>query len=463
MARPAARGRRARDRVVASVLAGPRPDRDAGRLRTRRHGRLLVRVDRRRDRGARASRRAGQVPHALRDGRSRTGAAGDARDTRTRTVSTRSSASRPCSIRSRGWSARIRSRPRSRDRVGAPVSPAAANVGVGIPHTRSSHRARAISAIKNWYICASSEDGNSGRQSSQRYDCAESVPPIYANVPGSRRHLTVAPGRYPRRVSEIREDVPAEEVAERARRSAHAHRRVRRHAPAAPRVARGRARRAARARRDPAVGAGNRRDRRGARPVPAVLRARPRPGEALASVAAPRGQVPGVHRAGGRSPPHPPHARGRGGAGRHRHRRATGLCVPLTEAIALAHDCGHGPAGHASEEAFSPYLPGGYDHAVYGADVTLAELNLCAETLDGSATTRGAGPRRRRPRARSSPGPIASRTSATTSRTRCGPVSSRPHDLPEEVAEVVGRIVRRRSARSWARCSTRSRRPVRSG
>ncbi|MEX2255756.1 MAG: HD domain-containing protein [Acidimicrobiia bacterium] len=64
--------------------------------------------------------------------------------------------------------------------------------------------------------------------------------------------------------------------------------------------------------------------------------------------------------------------------------RPAGLCVPLTEAIALAHDCGHGPGGHASEEAFSPYLPGtGYDHAVYGADVTLAELNLCAETLDG--------------------------------------------------------------------------------
>lgn len=64
--------------------------------------------------------------------------------------------------------------------------------------------------------------------------------------------------------------------------------------------------------------------------------------------------------------------------------RAIGLCVPLTEAIALAHDCGHGPAGHASEEAFSPYLPHtGYDHAVYGADVTLAPLNLCVETLDG--------------------------------------------------------------------------------
>src|SRR5829696_10593297 len=44
--------------------------------------------------------------------------------------------------------------------------------------------------------------------------------------------------------------------------------------------------------------------------------------------------------------------------------RATDLCLPLTEAIALAHDCGHGPAGHASEEAFSPYVPGGYDHPV---------------------------------------------------------------------------------------------------
>src|SRR5919108_6000581 len=62
--------------------------------------------------------------------------------------------------------------------------------------------------------------------------------------------------------------------------------------------------------------------------------------------------------------------------------RAANLCVPLTEAIALAHDCGHGPAGHASEEALSPYVEGGYHHAVYGADVVLRELNLCAETLD---------------------------------------------------------------------------------
>jgi dGTPase len=62
--------------------------------------------------------------------------------------------------------------------------------------------------------------------------------------------------------------------------------------------------------------------------------------------------------------------------------RPAGLNVSLTAAAATAHDCGHGPAGHASEEALSPFLEGGYHHAVYGADVVLEPLNLCAETLD---------------------------------------------------------------------------------
>jgi dGTPase len=62
---------------------------------------------------------------------------------------------------------------------------------------------------------------------------------------------------------------------------------------------------------------------------------------------------------------------------------ALGLNVTLTEAIALGHDCGHGPGGHASEDALSIYVPGGYDHAVWGADVTLVPLNLCQVTLDG--------------------------------------------------------------------------------
>jgi dGTPase len=59
------------------------------------------------------------------------------------------------------------------------------------------------------------------------------------------------------------------------------------------------------------------------------------------------------------------------------------LNVALAEAIAIGHDCGHGPGGHASEDALSPYLDGGFDHAPWGADVTLQPLNLCRETLDG--------------------------------------------------------------------------------
>jgi dGTPase len=65
--------------------------------------------------------------------------------------------------------------------------------------------------------------------------------------------------------------------------------------------------------------------------------------------------------------------------------RACGLNVALTEAIALGHDCGHGPGGHASEDALAPYLPEGFDHAPWGAEVSLRSLNLCDETLDGIA------------------------------------------------------------------------------
>jgi dGTPase len=61
---------------------------------------------------------------------------------------------------------------------------------------------------------------------------------------------------------------------------------------------------------------------------------------------------------------------------------ATRLNEDLTYAAAIAHDCGHGPGGHASEEAFGTFLAGGFDHATWGADVVLAPLNLCAETLD---------------------------------------------------------------------------------
>lgn len=63
--------------------------------------------------------------------------------------------------------------------------------------------------------------------------------------------------------------------------------------------------------------------------------------------------------------------------------RSVGLNVALTEAIAIGHDCGHGPGGHASEDALDPFVDGGFNHAVWGADVALDDLNLCEETLDG--------------------------------------------------------------------------------
>ena len=63
--------------------------------------------------------------------------------------------------------------------------------------------------------------------------------------------------------------------------------------------------------------------------------------------------------------------------------RGVGVNVTLAEAIALGHDCGHGPGGHASEDAFDTFIPEGYDHGPWGADVVLQSLNLCAETLDG--------------------------------------------------------------------------------
>jgi len=63
--------------------------------------------------------------------------------------------------------------------------------------------------------------------------------------------------------------------------------------------------------------------------------------------------------------------------------RIVGLNEHLVEAIAIGHDCGHGPTGHSCEEALTPYRADGFDHAPYGADITLAGLNLCIETLDG--------------------------------------------------------------------------------
>ncbi|HET9443198.1 MAG TPA: HD domain-containing protein [Acidimicrobiales bacterium] len=118
--------------------------------------------------------------------------------------------------------------------------------------------------------------------------------------------------------------------------------------------------------------------------------------------------------------------------------RPAGLNATLVEAAALAHDCGHGPAGHASEEALSPYVEGGYHHAVYGADVVLAPLNLCAETLDAVRNHSW-----NRPAPLTAEGEVVAWADRIAyvchdfeDAVRAGIVT--PADLPVEVSDVVG-------------------------
>lgn len=118
--------------------------------------------------------------------------------------------------------------------------------------------------------------------------------------------------------------------------------------------------------------------------------------------------------------------------------RPTGLNVALTAAAATGHDCGHGPAGHASEGALSPFVEGGYHHAVYGADVVLQPLNLCVETLDAIRNHSW-----NRPTPQTPEGEVVAWADRLAyvchdfeDAVDAGVVD--PADLPAEVAEVVG-------------------------
>jgi dGTPase len=117
--------------------------------------------------------------------------------------------------------------------------------------------------------------------------------------------------------------------------------------------------------------------------------------------------------------------------------RSIGLNVALVEAMALGHDCGHGPGGHASEDAFGAYLPD-FHHAPWGADVVLTPLNLCEETLDGI-----------RHHSWSQPAPSTPEGELLSWADRCAYCAHDledavaaglvdPEELPAEVAEVVG-------------------------
>jgi dGTPase len=69
--------------------------------------------------------------------------------------------------------------------------------------------------------------------------------------------------------------------------------------------------------------------------------------------------------------------------------RALRLNEDLTEAIALAHDLGHTPFGHAGEEVLTRLVPGGFNH--YDQSLRVVDLlendgrglNLCYEVRDG--------------------------------------------------------------------------------
>jgi len=118
--------------------------------------------------------------------------------------------------------------------------------------------------------------------------------------------------------------------------------------------------------------------------------------------------------------------------------RPAGLNVALTAAAAMAHDCGHGPAGHASEEALSPFVEGGYHHAVYGADVTLVALNLCVETLDAvrDHSWNRPGPRTPEGEVVAWADRIAYVCHDFEDAARAGIVP--PSDLPREVVDAIG-------------------------
>jgi dGTPase len=74
--------------------------------------------------------------------------------------------------------------------------------------------------------------------------------------------------------------------------------------------------------------------------------------------------------------------------------RALGLNEDLSEAIALAHDLGHAPFGHAGQEALNAVLGDGYRHdeqslrVVRYLEKSGRGLNLTAEVLDGIRTHR---------------------------------------------------------------------------
>ena len=105
-------------------------------------------------------------------------------------------------------------------------------------------------------------------------------------------------------------------------------------------------------------------------------------------------QDPGLRVRRRRPLPHPAHPHARSRADRARAGAALRLDEDLAEALALAHDLGHPPFGHAGERALDACLAafGGFDHNAQTLRVVTAlerrypsfdGLNLTWETLEG--------------------------------------------------------------------------------
>ena len=156
-------------------------------------------------------------------------------------------------------------------------------------------------------------------------------------------------------------------------------------------------------------------------------------------VAAARREVPGLHRAGRRSPPHAADARGRGRADRHRDRtRRRALRAARRGDRARARLRSRPGRPRVARRRSRRTFPAATTTRSTAPTSRSRRSTSAPRRSTACATIRGAGPRRRRPRARSSPGPIASPTSATTSRTRVRAGILVPEDLPEAVSAVVG-------------------------
>jgi hypothetical protein len=122
--------------------------------------------------------------------------------------------------------------------------------------------------------------------------------------------------------------------------------------------------------------------------------ARPGPDRPLDGLSPPRIQDPGLRQSRGRPVPYPPDAQHRGRADRTRIARALRLNDDLAEAIALAHDLGHTPFGHAGQDALNDCMQGhgGFEHNLQSLRIVdlLEErygafdgLNLMFETREG--------------------------------------------------------------------------------